>query len=186
MKTCENCGIINDGSYGSGRFCTNKCARGFSTKNKRSEINAKISNTLKGRSLSEECKKKIGEKISKVQTGKSLSEEHKRNIAKGVKKSIQDEIKQVNSIMNVSKRTITKILERMNLGCSRCGWNESTCDIHHINGRKVENCDNHDNLSLLCPNCHRLVHTNKIKKEELISLVNHVGDKWKEYYYWND
>lgn len=46
MKTCENCGIEHDGSYGSGRFCTNKCARSFSTKNKRKEINRKVSEKL--------------------------------------------------------------------------------------------------------------------------------------------
>ena len=41
--TCENCGSDHDGSYGSGRFCGAICARGFSTKNKRIEINAKVS-----------------------------------------------------------------------------------------------------------------------------------------------
>lgn len=30
---CENCKNDHDGSYGSGRFCSSKCARGFSTKN---------------------------------------------------------------------------------------------------------------------------------------------------------
>jgi len=39
---CENCGNSHDGSYGSGRFCSAKCARGFSTKVKRKEINEKI------------------------------------------------------------------------------------------------------------------------------------------------
>ncbi len=49
MRTCENCKVQYDGSYGSGRFCTSKCARGFSTKNKRNEINEKISKTLTGK-----------------------------------------------------------------------------------------------------------------------------------------
>jgi len=43
-------------------------------------------------------------------------------------------------------------------GCSRCGWKEGTCDIHHINGRKVDNFDELWNLSYLCPNCHRIAH----------------------------
>lgn len=30
---CENCGKEHDGSYGSGRFCSKECAKGFSTKN---------------------------------------------------------------------------------------------------------------------------------------------------------
>lgn len=44
---CENCGHEHDGSYGSGRFCSSKCARGFSTKKKRKEINQKVSQKLK-------------------------------------------------------------------------------------------------------------------------------------------
>jgi len=45
---CENCGNEHDGFYGSGRFCSSKCARGFSTKAKRKEINEKVSQKLKG------------------------------------------------------------------------------------------------------------------------------------------
>lgn len=44
---CENCLREHGGNYGSGRFCTIKCARGFSTKFKRKEINEKVSKTLK-------------------------------------------------------------------------------------------------------------------------------------------
>lgn len=47
MKICENCKSHHDGSYGSGRFCSIKCSRGFSTKEKRIEINSKISLKLK-------------------------------------------------------------------------------------------------------------------------------------------
>lgn len=47
MKKCENCGNKHDGIYGSGRFCDNKCARSFSTKEKRNEINKKVSKKLK-------------------------------------------------------------------------------------------------------------------------------------------
>lgn len=43
---CENCNSEHAGSYGSGRFCCEKCARGFSTKANRKEINRKVSNTL--------------------------------------------------------------------------------------------------------------------------------------------
>ncbi len=44
---CENCGNINNKSYGSGRFCSKKCSKSFSTKNKRGEIGRKISEKLK-------------------------------------------------------------------------------------------------------------------------------------------
>lgn len=47
MYICENCKLLHDGSYGSGRFCSKKCAKGFSTKAKRKEINEKVSRKLK-------------------------------------------------------------------------------------------------------------------------------------------
>ena len=46
---CEYCNKSHDGSYGSGRFCSAKCARGFSTSVKRKEINQKVSRVLTGR-----------------------------------------------------------------------------------------------------------------------------------------
>ena len=44
---CVLCGKEHDGTYGSGRFCSSHCARSFSTKNNREEINKKVSTTLK-------------------------------------------------------------------------------------------------------------------------------------------
>jgi hypothetical protein len=43
---CENCGTEHQGIYGSGRFCSIKCSRGFSTKAKRKEINEIVSKKL--------------------------------------------------------------------------------------------------------------------------------------------
>ena len=43
---CENCNERHIGAYGSGRFCSEKCARAFSTKAKRKEINKKVSLTM--------------------------------------------------------------------------------------------------------------------------------------------
>lgn len=40
---CEKCGKEHDGSYGSGRFCSSKCARSYSTSLNREEVNKKIS-----------------------------------------------------------------------------------------------------------------------------------------------
>tara|TARA_R110001606_G_C15284381_1_gene640881 strand:- start:332 stop:1042 length:711 start_codon:yes stop_codon:yes gene_type:complete len=57
---CENCEAEHSGEYGSGRFCATKCARGFSTKSKRKEINKKVSKSLSGRGNGKveiECKK---------------------------------------------------------------------------------------------------------------------------------
>lgn len=51
MKICEYCGKEHDGFYGSGRFCSCTCAKGFSTKDKRVEINEKIRKTVSLKSI---------------------------------------------------------------------------------------------------------------------------------------
>ena len=43
---CENCNIEHDGTYTSGRFCSVRCGKSFSTKNNRKSINSSISKTL--------------------------------------------------------------------------------------------------------------------------------------------
>lgn len=45
-KECENCGKEHNSKYGSGRFCTSTCARSFSTKEKRIDINENVSKKL--------------------------------------------------------------------------------------------------------------------------------------------
>jgi len=55
--------------------------------------------------------------------------------------------------------------------------------MHHINGRDVPNADHHDNLTLLCPNCHRLAHRGLIPKEELKTLTEILPDHWQDAYY---
>ena len=44
---CENCSTEISGEYGSGRFCSVKCARSFSTKKDRAKISKKISKANK-------------------------------------------------------------------------------------------------------------------------------------------
>lgn len=47
MNKCEKCFEGHDGEYGSGRFCSQKCARGFATFYKRIDINQRVSEKLK-------------------------------------------------------------------------------------------------------------------------------------------
>ena len=89
----------------------------------------------------------------------------------------------IESILDVSKRTASKILKRLNIGCCLCGWKEASCDIHHINGRKITNPHNHRNLTLLCPNHHRLFHEKKILEENVISLDKYFPENWRDLYY---
>jgi len=107
MKNCENCGNKNSGLYGSGRFCSSKCSRSFSTKSKRYEINKKVSKSLKNKGngdiLNEcsYCKKEFKISWSKRKqiycsrscctkkrfSGIKLTEEQKEKIRIGVKES---------------------------------------------------------------------------------------------------
>lgn len=85
MKSCEKCGVEHNGSYASGRFCSAKCSRSFSSCTNREETNAKVSKTLsakvimlektcpicnkeflvkKSRSYRKTCSKTCGHKLS--------------------------------------------------------------------------------------------------------------------------
>lgn len=86
----------------------------------------------------------------------------------------------MDSILQCSKRTITKITERMQLKCFNCGWGEARCDLHHIKPQSKGGSDSPDNLTYLCPNCHRLAHTGKLKVFK--SFLDVVGDEWKKFY----
>lgn len=83
------------------------------------------------------------------------------------------------SILEYAGRTTGKILKRLGIGCSRCGWNEAPCDIHHIHPRAKGGTDDHSNLTYLCPNCHRLAHRGMI--ETFVTLAEQIGDRWREY-----
>lgn len=65
MKNCENCGKEHDGTFTTGRFCSMKCARGFSTKIKRKDINLKVSLKLKKEKIS-----KLKEKVQIIKKEK--------------------------------------------------------------------------------------------------------------------
>ncbi len=161
---CEYCDKENLGTYGSGRFCSTKCARGYSTKSKRKTINEKVSKKLTKKSTQQKVQEKIAAKHSY----------YKRKT-------------EATSLMDMSKRTMVKILKRLKLPCSNCGWfiNSVVGDIHHIVEKKNGGSDSHKNLSYLCPNCHRCVHSDIIDSDELITLEEYIGDEWKHYYYVN-
>ena len=46
---CEKCGDTSDDLYGSGRFCSQRCARSYATQSKRAEISKKVSVSLTGK-----------------------------------------------------------------------------------------------------------------------------------------
>jgi len=107
---------------------------------------------------------------------------HRKKMSQAVGKSTRTGRK-ITSLWEVSSRTRMKVLRRLNLGCSRCGWKEEICDVHHIHGRKVPNADSHLNCTLLCPNCHRLADRGRRPKEELKTLDDILPENWQDAYY---
>ena len=85
------------------------------------------------------------------------------------------------NIYQVSSRTREKIIKRLNLSCFNCKWDKAPCDIHHIIPKSKGGSDHHENLTILCPNCHRLAHYNII--ENFINLEEKLGEQWKNVYY---
>jgi 5-methylcytosine-specific restriction endonuclease McrA len=85
------------------------------------------------------------------------------------------------SLLDMSKRTSAKILKRLNIGCFNCDWDLTSCDIHHIIPSSKGGSDNNENLTYLCPNCHRLAHENKLTT--FVSLKERIGEEWRKYYF---
>lgn len=90
-------------------------------------------------------------------------------------------IKIPKSLLDMSKRTSSKIMKRMELGCFNCNWNLGSCDIHHIIPKSEGGTDDSENLTYICPNCHRLAHENKLL--EFVSIKDKIGEKWRDFYF---
>jgi len=173
MKKCKNCGINNAikySKYTTGEFCSSKCARSFSTKEKRKEINIAVSKKLLGR---------IG--ISRFYSEEKWQEiKEKRNL-------IYKE-KLLNADFNtLGEDTIRKrILIEQNNAYNKCKLSEwlgkkIILELEHIDGNHYNNERN--NLEMLCPNCHSLTPTwrgrnkrnnlnrNKINDEQLLKAL---------------
>jgi len=162
-KICKYCGKEFDTNSSTKRkvFCNSSCAAKFNNKDKvvSEETRLKISKALKGR-------KQVYKKDQSITVG---------NAVKTGKK--------VKSIFELSSRTISKLLQRLNIGCCICDWKESSCDIHHINGRKIEDPHNHKNLTILCPNHHRMIHNKRLDKSLLKTIDEILPYNWQDYYY---
>ena len=167
MCKCEKCGKEHNGKYGSGRFCSEPCARSYSSNINRDETNIKVADTLFRKHHNNKSKQ---EYIQQKNADKHASYIRENEVA---------------SILDLSKRTAIKIIKRMKLPCSLCGWQfeDVSGDVHHIILRKDGGSNEHNNLTYVCPNCHRLIHSNKIDKNSLITLDKQIGDEWKKFYY---
>jgi Zn finger protein HypA/HybF involved in hydrogenase expression len=166
---CERCKNEHDGSYASGRFCSAKCARGFSTANNREETSRKVSQTIK-------------RKISEGEIQLEQLREYQELAAKAAKQHFE-KLRHSKSFNEFSFETQRRIvIEEQQGQCADCGLAEwqgfsLVLEIDHYDGNNQNN--QRSNLRGLCPNCHSLTSTwrgrNKAKKtctdDEIIEAI---------------
>jgi hypothetical protein len=151
MNYCEKCGNSHTGGYGSGRFCSIECARGFSTKDKRAEINERVS--LKLSVLGEHVCKRCGQLFDRRSRLAAHSRIH------------WTEIKPFEELSNDGARK-KRLLKERGHKCEIClneTWQNQSIPIEmdHINGNADDSSIS--NLRLICPNCHAQTPTYKRK-----------------------
>lgn len=167
---CGECQIafsarVSEILRGNGKFCTRTCANRYNNR---------------GRKMSEETKEKMKNSLRAYY--KNNPKATRQAFLNG-QKSQRGKNKPPKTILDMAKRTTGKILRRLKIPCSYCGWNKGVCDIHHIIPKREGGTDEHDNLSYLCPNCHRLAGNGEIKREKLITFEKYLQDDWREKYY---
>jgi hypothetical protein len=141
---CEKCDVQHDGSYASGRFCSAKCSRSFSTSKVRAEINRKVSITLSRTLSSSE-----GYVCAQCELHFEFAADyriHKREAHKRVFENIRKD----------GTRKIWLIRERGHV-CEICRITEwqgkpVPLELDHIDGHPDHN--DKTNLRVICPNCH--------------------------------
>jgi Zn finger protein HypA/HybF involved in hydrogenase expression len=149
MKKCKYCEIndaIKYSKYSSGDFCSKKCANGFSTKEKRKEINEKVSKKLKGKS-----------------TGDLLSKDQRiENWKKFCYNKFKTDLLNANTATMCIDRLRKRICFEQDNKCNKCGLSEwlgkkLVLELEHKDGNHHNN--KRENLEALCPNCHSLTST---------------------------
>lgn len=184
MKTCLNCNKTFKDNYKEQKFCDRSCSSSYN--NKLRILSPKTKHKIKNSLIkfNTENKRIYNYVCSKCRDPFEASRRIKKgrptNCSKCKRKVKKLNIRDVLSLKELSKRTVSKIFRRMQLGCSACGWDKCVCDLHHIVPKVRGGLDTHNNLSYLCPNCHRLVHNGQLKI--FITLKDQIKDTWKKYY----
>ena len=165
------------------RFCCKSCANSrITTEEKREKIKNglieynKENETILYEYICEKCGKVF--KHKKIRNGRHIHCDDCKQKRPHIKEK-------TDSLLDLSKRTVCKILKRAKQKCAICGWDESTCDVHHIVEKKNGGTDNIDNLIIVCPNCHRVIHSNKKYSIEFLNSlsIEKTFKNWKDFYH---
>jgi DNA-directed RNA polymerase subunit RPC12/RpoP len=180
---CEKCGKEHDGTFATGRFCSRSCAnKRILTNEHKEHIKQSVLNSPLCKKVQEQNRKKY----ICIVCGKEYQIYNRRSKCKNCRRKVLHIKTDYIKLLDFSKRTVSKILKRAKINCSICGWNKASCDIHHIIHRKYGGSDEHTNLIIVCPNCHRTMHELKekyitIEQLKLLS-IDKTFVQWKEFY----
>ena len=178
------CDIDHDGSFGSGRFCSLKCARAFSTAEKRKLINEKVSKTLsKGKrtladlyyssvitkqQIEDACKKSsnwseltriLGVKRSCIPFAQRCAKEWSVDVSH-FKDHAHDPLERLSIRPNEAKGRLWLYLTKIGreYKCEGCGigseWNNKKLTLQVDHINGINYDHRPENLRFLCPNCH--------------------------------
>ena len=131
--TCERCSSEHEGTYGSGRFCSGRCARGWATQDKRKDINLKVSKKMRGQKCTSGRPFVVGFDKRRLQDPETrLIAGQKAAFTRliGLSNKLWDEVGQ-----NEKRRRLLLI----QAGRCLCGiyeWNGApiTLELHHVDG----------------------------------------------------
>ena len=168
MSICETCQKEHDGTYGSGRFCSQVCSRKYSSI---------INKEQKNRNLSIALKKSAA---NNPDYGFKNPNRRKAAILVGTKSRKSKYIEKIHD-PNIRKYISTDaqrklVISEQNGCCNVCGnseWlgNPITLELEHKDGNTTNNV--RQNLEALCPNCHSYTKTwrgrNKNKEHTIVS-----------------
>lgn len=168
MLKCEKCAGDHTGEYGSGRFCSRSCAKSFCGLLQEKKIKKVYDYTCE----------KCGAAFTRAKLKRGC-----RPHCDECKRAVPHVHPDPKTLLELSKRTVSKILKRARVECSMCGWNKTSLDIHHIEQKSKGGTDEHRNLIALCPNCHRMAHEKLYTAKELSGKsLAHTFESWLDYY----
>lgn len=192
ITICPKCGVEFDNysKWGPRRYCTRKCAN---SRPQSTEIRERKSKKLQKETPCQYCNEiyrsvsgaktheKSCQKNPRRQHGAFYGKAHKIATKKAQGKKNAMGLKIPTSLLDMSKRTTSKVMKRLGIGCFNCGWNQGSCDVHHILPVSKGGSNDNENLTYICPNCHRLAHEGKLTS--FVSVAEKVGDVWRNYYF---
>src|SRR3990167_9056641 len=139
---CELCSEEHEGSYGCGRFCGEACARSFSSRHAKKQLQKE-----------RKCKT-CGEVFTRKSGGtNTYCSKHRKKLSRMI-----DLIEDLPTDYARKQRLISKRGHQCEC-CKNESWlgNLIPLQLDHIDGNTDHNVE--ENLRLLCPNCHTFTPT---------------------------